>query len=157
MTPTTVMSAPASAGPTIMLMLMPTESSATALVTPELPRRSWISERLDGMSSAQPIPATRITAYACQKRSEPVHSNPAITTAPVKVRAWTPISRRRRSITSASMPPTRPSRSIGVIANTPTRATRSAESVSSRTSQPSSVNCIQRDEYARMFAGQSRR
>ena len=59
-TPTLSMSAPAVAGPIIMLALMPMESRATPFVTRLLPRRSCIRERLEGMSNAHETPMTSI-------------------------------------------------------------------------------------------------
>ena len=58
-TSTWLIRTPASAGPTMALAFMPIESSATALVTPPLPTRSWIIERRVGSSSAHADP-TRV-------------------------------------------------------------------------------------------------
>ena len=145
-TPSSAITAPAAAGPTIRALWTITEFSATALTVRSGPTSSVTKLWRAGLSSALIAPRVKTSAKTIQTSMCPPTVRPHSASAGSAISAWVTISSLRLLMRSASTPPIAPKTRIGRNCSAATRPTAVPEPVSFTTSHISATVCIQLPE-----------
>ena len=143
-TPSSAITVPASAGPTMRAVWTTTEFSATALTTRSCPTSSITNDWRAGLSiaSTEPRASTSAKHHPAARRA-PVATSAHSVSAGSAISACVYWSRRRFGTRSASRPPQAPNSSIGRNCRAAVRPTQTPEPVSCTISHISATICIQ--------------
>ncbi len=145
-TPSSAITAPAAAGPTIRALWTITEFSATALTVRSGPTSSVTKLWRAGLSRALIAPRTNTSAKTIQTSTEPPTTSAHSASDGRAISACVTSSSLRLLMRSASTPPIAPKSRIGRNCSAAVRPTAVPEPVSFSTSHISATVCIQLPE-----------
>ena len=145
-TPSSAITTPAAAGPTIRALCTITLLSATALTVRSGPTSSVTKLWRAGLSSALTAPRANTSANTIQTSTAPPIVSAHSVSAGTAISAWVTISSLRLLMRSASTPPIAPKTRIGRNCSAAVRPTAVPVPVSFTTSHISATVCIQLPE-----------
>ena len=139
--PTSAMSTPALAGPTMRIALQIPLMSATALAIAGGSMSRGSSAFIEGAAMAQSTPLATAQPMIIHISTRPVRIRMASAACPATMRTWVPIMSRYGSLRSAREPPGIESRMVGMALASHTVPSQNGErSSSTATSQPRPMN-----------------